>query len=483
MDSTIVVVGAGPSAIAAIWKLLSLKQRPIVIDIGLTAEDGTSWDRPGVPGKSGTVLKTLAGSDFMYRYPASTDVEYNFDGSVPISAALGGLSLVWGTNIQGVDDLWGDDASRRAEMRTSFGEVLRLMPHTGAKDGLDKVFSWPVDFAEETPISSRMRKVLTRVSAGKFIFGMSRNATRGTATGCIMCGKCLSGCPENLTFSGNAVIDGLIRSNAIDYRRGKVHKLVESTCGVEIHVESLNGDAQDEIIFADLVFLGAGAIASSLILMRSGLVDTRLTLDDSQVFYLPVFAWRDQADNSGTYALSQVCVESSEGLVDSKSFHLQLYETSESFPQRASTAFPRLSRLIPRQIFQRLMGGIGFISSDDSGKISIEDTGEVLKVELVENGKSKSRVYSVAVNLMGSFMRRGLLPLAPFVTVPNVGASYHVGALKNEDGLALDEMGRPHELSKIHVVDSASLPRIPAGPITLVSMANANRIVQNVVVP
>ena len=78
-----------------------------------------------------------------------------------------------------------------------------------------------------------------------------------------------------------------------------------------------------------------------------------------------------------------------------------------------------------------------------------------------------------------NLLKARLIPIISSVQIPNVGSSYHVGSLQDHLGKNLiSTEGRIDGANNVYVVDSASLPRIPVGPITVAAMINAVRIAE-----
>jgi hypothetical protein len=80
------------------------------------------------------------------------------------------------------------------------------------------------------------------------------------------------------------------------------------------------------------------------------------------------------------------------------------------------------------------------------------------------------------------FLKIGLFPIFPFVKIGEVGASYHVGGLKDTKGRrVLNDLGQADVNSNIYVVDSAGHYGAKPGPSTAINMARAAIIAKRVV--
>jgi ferredoxin len=470
------VIGSGPAGWAALDYLVSCGLKPTLIDIGNTDSSNFDFATPGTSSASAVAQKSRFGSKHMYSYPDSSDLTIKVEGTIPLSSALGGLSTVWGTNLQGFE--WPDKDSRiSSDFEESLSAIINKLPTTGSSDLLDEVYRWPVEFKSETNISKRADRILQRKLTNKeWVIGKARNATAGRTNGCISCGQCLTGCPVGVIYSTEQNVIDMQSSALIDTISGQVMRLGKSREGfweIEIldpHTENVS------TLTAKNVYLGAGSIASSIILVRSNLCDDEVFLDDTQVMYLPFLSFKDLSAKHTNFSLAQIFLETKSGLFQNNSLHISIYEHSESFRERAAKLFPKLAPLLPAFAFRRLMAGIAFLPADVSGKVQIKRTANGIEVSTVEPESLNKTVSTLFKRITPSLFQLGLLPLKIFSSSGNVGSSYHLGALKNSKGLLIGEDGQINGLTNLYLIDSCSLPKIPAGPITLGIMANSRRI-------
>lgn len=481
-SADVLIIGGGPSAFGALLGLVSAGIRPTLL-----SPQG-SWPGPSVdPGdssKSRLARKARFGSTEMYRYPRVAGAEFSVSGPVPVSAAPGGLSTVWGSNIQvfsGRDlDVWGPAAD---DMPASYSAILSSIPFQGADDGLSTRFPWPADFPGTQPLTSRVRGALARASrdlSTNVQVGVGRNATAPDGQGCIACGRCLDGCPEGVIFDAGPAIARLVREHDLPVVDGLAVGLSES--GESARVEFIDRcTLLSSSLTAGTVLLAAGSIASTSLLARSGLFPDAVDLDDTQVFYAPILPTRSPEPEHTSFTLAQMFVTGS-GAHGAPDFHLSLYESDTSFAQRAEGIVGPAARLVPQRAYRQLMAAIGFIPAAVSGRIVVSRRGpSLVTVTTRPNPASSSYVADVLRHLRGPMRRWGLHLLSPLAHVSDVGASYHVGhATSQGSGLVCVESGQVGASGVIRVVDGAALPVVPTGPVTLTIMANAHRIARGV---
>jgi len=477
-----VVIGTGPAGWASCLTLIQNGIKPLVLDIAGKDSDELKRFSPTTAASSGLAKKGSFGSTSMYNYPTSNKIYFENLDSIPLSSEMGGLSNVWGSNIQNLQEsqakAWGDEATNMFE---SITEILKEFPHSGKKDSLEEISAWPIDFPAETPNSPRMTKILNRYqklpSRTNWSIGQARNATSGINGGCIMCGKCLTGCPENIIFNTKLIFNQWINQDKIDFKRVYVTNLFKINDSWNISgIDPQNKKIVE--IQAAKVFLGSGAIASTVLLNRSKLIPSEVELSDTQVFYFPLLSYRDSAKDSGQYALAQVFVSSNDSDEITNAFHYSLYENSETIKDRISSIYPFLSKLIPNFFLKQILSGIGFIHPSKSGKIQISQEDPNIMVKGLKSSKIRKSIWRTYFTTLIDLIKVGLFPIPIFLS-PKVGSSYHVGSLKFHDSALIDLNGNISGLAGLYCIDAASLPLLPTGPTTLLIMGNSKRITKN----
>lgn len=480
----VMVVGGGPSAYGALLGLVAAGLRPTV----LTPQG--QWPRssedPGSSSKSGLARKARFGSTAMYRYPTEAGVGFEVAGPVPVSAVPGGLSTVWGSNIQVFSgrDLaaWGASAHG---MESAYRAVLESVPHQGAVDRLSDRFPWPVAFPGTQPLTPRVRRSLHRArgrASADVLIGLGRNATAPVGRGCIACGRCLDGCPEGVIFDAGPAIARLVVAHGLPVIDGVAVSVSEVGGGSSVEYIDRQSGARS-FVAADQVLLAAGSIATSALLVRSGLVPSDVSLDDTQVFYAPLLPTMGPERGQTSFTLAQMFVTGS-GSPRVLDFHLSVYESDPSFASRAEGLVGPLARLVPSRAYRQLMAAIGFIPTDVSGRIRVSlderSTRPDVVVSTEANPASAAYVREVIRTVRGPLREVGMHVISPLAQVSDVGASYHVGHLTSGGRSLIDvASGAVGSSASVRVVDGAALPIVPTGPVTLTMMANAYRIARD----
>ena len=237
------------------------------------------------------------------------------------------------------------------------------------------------------------------------------------------------------------------------------------------------------------MFLGAGAISSTAILMRSlGLYDREVRFSDSQYYTVSdaASALRPARQPRNCYhTLSQGFIEIFDKTISPFGLHLQVYSYNDHLDQILDHKLGVLKYLFPKNLLLgRFLLVQGYLHSDHSsaivGRLRREGGEDVFDLSELLNPETRPKIAQVLGKLTRHALSLGAAPLAPLLQVQEAGRGFHTGgsfpmAVDPGPGQT-DRLGRPHRASRIHVVDATVFPTIPATTITLTVMANAHRI-------
>ena len=494
-----VVIGSGPSSYAAILGLLEINITPTVIDIGLESK----IESQKLKDTSLNILgkKRLFGSDHMYFYPTeSLNLDLNFDQNVNfhLTGALGGMSTVWGSGLQPIN--FSDNSKIPEITRKGFQDaqldILRKIHYIFCADDLNEKYPWPEGNATDKffPTSKFFEKVLLKYSQRKnevrpLLIGRPRLAVKriGSVGGCVLCGKCLSGCPEGSILNSGEEIKKLVKQNKVKYVKGTVKQLVlKENEMVEVFFDS--EDNVEKSIMAEYLFLGLGPIATPALLLKSHLVNRPLIIKDNQVFYL-LFLKKFNILMRQKFALAQLVVtnltkSNDLAALQTEEFNLSLFEYSMDWKPRLEIILKKVRlnnaifQLLGSLLLRFFVSGIGFITTNDSGSFIMERTEKNrIKISVVKNVQTKSNItrrvkrIKTKLKLIGLY----LMPI-DLNKEPIVGAGWHLGSGLPMGGC--DEINWNSQLVKaksIYIIDATSLPEINPGSHTFTAMVNAYR--------
>jgi choline dehydrogenase-like flavoprotein len=525
---TYVVVGSGPSGVAAASALLDRGVPVTMLDVGVECEpDRTAvvramslveperWsqadrDRIAPPPSGGRLLplKRAFGSDFPY---ATGELEATTqDGtSCLMSYARGGLSNVWGgavlPNVR--EDLADWPVSPEA-LAPHYASVAELMPIASAHDELERIF--PFYTAPSAPLRpsrlaasllARMRGHRQELESAGFVFGQSRLAVSTEDTdkskGCRYTGLCLSGCPYLAIWNAAAALDRLCTRPNFTYRSGVLVQRVEPLPDgvVRVHTNTREGLRADEIIGRRVLLAGGPLSTTRIVIDSLRLYDRPLTLQFQPYFLLPMLAYDNAGDveSERIHTLAQIFVEVRDQRVSPHPVHLQVYTFNEFMRARANRVaalFGPFSGFVRGPLLGRLLAIQGYLHSSEAPSIIVTAKPDPARgrARLALTAQRDARVRRVIKQVVRKLRihRRsiGAVPLSSMITIGRPGDGNHVGGVfpirRYPSELETDLTGQLSRLPGVHLVDSTTLPSLAATTFTYTTMAHAHRIADSV---
>jgi ferredoxin len=464
----VAIIGAGPTGLAAaqaaldagfLVDLIDALNSPVPEDFKVSVKSSSSGS---------LAKKTKFNSSSMYEYPDEL-IHYADSLDLPISNSVGGLTSVWGANVWFPEpsEIGLKESDKTAYLKAQ-SEISRDLKTMGSQK-IASYFGLKVTGPVPQTLRTGFFEAKSTLVDDSTYLGSSFLAVDADA--CVECGRCLTGCPENAIFNAEDGWKELIIQNKVKHIDG-IALTIESDNSIII--QNSNG-VQRLAKNYDRIYVACGAIASASLLQRSSLIPKEVFLNDTQVFYLPFFSLRKQTDEQTRFTLAQLFYRSAE---IENGIHMSIYESSPDLKHRAKNKHPILATLVPNFIWKRVLAGIGFVSANSSGRIKIVLKNNISEVSTIENQNIRDKVKSIYFKEIRGFKGTGLIPISLGLTIPNVGASYHVGSLQNFLGDRLfNSCGEVSKERGIYVVDSSSFQKIPLGPITVAAMVNARRIV------
>ena len=514
------VIGSGPAGTACARALLRHGVRVTMLDVGDDLDPGrqalvtelsqrppSAWapeqvaiatDNPTIESRA-IPRKLLFGSDFFY----APDLPYWHTEAKGVAAttsfARGGFSVAWGAAMLPADDCdMADWPLKRKDLESSYRRVLGALPLSGVADRLATAFPLyhdrPAALAlprQAANLDADMGRAARPGPFSALLHGQARLAVQADDTperrGCYYCGICLSGCPINAIYTTADEIKRMSAQEDLHYLPGLVVETVKEVGqGVEVSFLRRADGTRGAMTF-DRVFLGAGAINSTRIIMRSrGIFGRTVRLKDSQKFVLPFLRWSgDTIQWPNINALASLFIEAKLPSLSDHWIHLQVSTVNDMVLKRLKIFPPersRARRLLLEPALSRLMIAWCSLHSDHSSQLelTLADKGSgspVLRMANAINPRTRAYVRQVSWALARAGLGFRTLFLAPFVTLSQPGAGCHYGGsfpMGKEGGA--DLLGRPLGMARTHLIDASTFPSIPATTIVLPIMANADRI-------
>ena len=517
-ELAVAVIGSGPAAAAAAHALCEVGVGVTVLDAGDRIEAGrmelfdelaraqpARWPpelarraRGGYRADIGHVPhKPAYGSLFSYALD-DPDLPIACEHADTLSSlAYGGLSNAWGAAILPFRqrDI-ADWPISLEELRTHYEAVLRFVPIAAERDELSDILPLYTDtpgalrgHPQGVALLAHLRRHAEALRTSGFSFGASRLAVvAGTtdARRCRYCGLCLYGCPYRAIYSSAHTLDALARDGKIDYRGGiYVDRLSEVGDSVAIDFHERRRPSERGRLTARRVFVACGPISSTRLMLESTERAQRVRLHDSQYFAIPMVTFRSTPVSVATQGntLAQVFVELQDARISRHTIHMQIYGYNDivrsALARRLAVGEAGLERAL-QPLLGRMVVIQGFMHSADSPGLELVCDAGGVRVRGDEKSAGGARVRRLTRRLAAHARLLGMAPVPGIAHVGVPGKSNHLGGSlpmrREPSALESDTLGRVPGWERVHVVDAAVFPSIPATTVTLSVMANAHRI-------
>lgn len=514
MTMRIAVVGSGLSGVACARALIRRGVHPVVIDAGVTLEAPVQaavermravapreWNNDDLElvrrnptlHQRGIPRKLAFGSDFIYAAHHGEGSIEGEDIKASTTLAKGGFSNAWGAAILPTADcdMTDDWPISSADLAPNYRAVLSWLPLSASDDGLAEPFPTYADSVgalDLPPQAVALKRDLAPVASQRVVFGQARLAVETAgARACRCCGLCLSGCVYGSIYSAADDIDRMVADGTVEYRPGFiVLEATEKGDSVCLVLRRCNTGQVEEMSF-DRVFLAAGAINSTRLVLRSlSAFDQPVEFKDSQKFLFPIFRRSaEPIQPRQMNSLSSLFIEMRLADLDDNWMHIQVSPISDFVLRRLRVDRSRLIGSALAPLLQRTVMAWASLHSRHSPALvgTLRRNGERTTFEFanarLERGRRSVAIATRQVARLAPRFRSLVVPLFTFMSAP--GASNHLGGslpMRRRPGHRLDTdlIGRPGGMTKVHVVDGAVMPSIPATTMALLMMANADRI-------
>ncbi|HUB71339.1 MAG TPA: hypothetical protein VL984_13035 [Acidimicrobiales bacterium] len=420
-----------------------------------------------------------------------------------VSGAYGGFSNVWGAQMMPFSSSsFRDWPVRASEMAPHYRAICDHVPVAGEHDDLAEIFPYAAAPQPLPLLAPRTVMVMGNYSRHRaslrrrgVIAGHSRLAMRPGA--CVRCGLCMTGCPHSLIYSASQTFDELRRRGRVHYRSGLLAYRVRETGGVP-YVLALEADSGRSVeLSADRIYLACGALGTTRLVLGSlGAVGHEVPLVESAQFIFPALSKRPAPDPTKLhgFTLGQFNVVvgyGPDGAFDSSQVaQVQFYPYNTA----VAAALPGLLQLksfcsLRTALLSRLTIGLGYLPSSASRKLAVKvpspPAGRLAPLQFYESGPAdeSGALGPVLRKLLSAAHMLDLWPVLPQVRMARPGMGYHFGgSFPHRPGNArvsrftTDRTGRLPEWRRVHLVDGAVFPTVPATTFVMTLMANAHRI-------
>ena len=476
-----VVIGSGISALGCIIGLLKSNKKILCIDgsenVSETFKDKNEKDfnfsEQNIPIKK-----------FHYKKKSQS----KFDPmDILESNSFGGLSNVWGASCLRYlkNDFDGWPISYR-NLKEYYEECESVMNVTHFHDQISnelEINPNKIDDKKLQLYSGFIKNFLNKKNdLENFVMGFSRVAINPD---CYKCGNCSFGCKDNYIFNTKDYLNKLIEDGIIDYKRNLILKrFIHKKEYIEL--EFTNSSSAK--ICTKKLFLGAGSIQTPKIILNSMEKKQKLTLQESQVFFIPCIYMEKSFNNDDD---SHTLVQAQFFYKDKIKYDLGKISYQIKYDPKLTLSllkkqFGFLHKLIPKFLIKRIFLIVGFIGSNYSTfHATIEKDNLELKISKDKENEKKIK-FEVLNQLKKLQNNVKFIVIKFFFKLGDFGQSYHLGGsvpmheaknyLKKENTLYSKTNGEISSFKNVFIIDSSNFTNIPAGSISLTVMANALRI-------
>lgn len=518
MQFDVIVIGSGPAGTSAALPLVKSGKKVLMLDWGNKSsnyvpsqshyhsresdEKQSNW----MIGKDLFSLKNNSAVSPKLRIPTLEYVFRDFDEKFSVnsdnffftgSMATGGLSNAWGAGVAALSpaQLIKEYGSAYREMLASYANVSPRLGISGCNaDELSTYFNvdrWADEGVELDELPKYiLGKYKIKRESSDVVLGRSRIAVLSKAKGnrkkCDSLGNCLWGCKNESIYSAKYEMRSLMGNSNFQVINGVAVTNIKSTeDGIYISCIDKSGD---EITFkAHSVFLGAGTLSTSKILVNSLAIrnsELRIQSCPTAAFLLFVPRFFGRKVSKSEFGLGQVSfkVKLTKELDGFGSFFgtqgLPLYEFVRHLPIGISSGARFLSSIIN----SCMVGNLFLPGTLSTSKMIVDERGDITLLGSYDDSYKKLG-SKAKVKLIKQFARMKccMVPFSFKFTEP--GACIHYASTfpisdSNEVGTCR-KTGEVVGLKNVYVVDGASLPSLSEKSHTLTIMANSDRIARD----
>lgn len=501
MNKEYIIIGSGPAGIAAAKALLARHVSVTMLDAGVELEPfrknlldklELQWDEKlyePLKHNINTInnIKLSFGSDFPYqKISQHFNIVTDKNTHCLPSFARGGLSNLWGayTAPYNADDLknW---PIKMSTLEPYYKQVMTILPINE---------NYQRSQQANLLLKNINQHITSLASAGFLIKPVHLSVHfegKETKNACFYCGNCQHGCPNSLIYSANDTLYQLLEHPKFTYIKDVVvKKIVEKENIVLISAHVLSSPNKMVTFEGERVFLAAGAIFSTAILLNSlGLFNHPILLKQSQHFMVPCLMKESvsNVENEKLHTLTQLALRLKNTNIALHPIHLQVYTYMDHYITHFRSIFKKiypLAKPLLKPIINRMLVIQGYFHSEDSPacELQLSQDATTLSLKKTDNtSNSRKKVASLNRYFTKHHRQLGFTPVSFMTKFSKILHSNHYGSsfpmqAGERTPMTTDLLGRPYGMQKTHVVDATIFPTIPAQAITFTVMANAFRI-------
>lgn len=481
----VAVIGSGPAAVGVLTALADRCPHARV----------TMFD-PGddIAPPDGNESKPSLYSRIRKRFGLTFPPPKTYFSDVPDKAAVDGKPRVWrARHFGGLSPFWGgvvlpysdrelaDWPISAADLAPHYRRMAEVMGVAGEPDGLNDYFGETFE-NRPAPKTGRVVRKLVRVceQTPEMVAGTARLAleTRsGQDSACTMCGRCMAGCPVGAIYeTSNDVRRFLTAFNEGMLVKERVLRFDPKTRAVET-----DGDWTGQPF--DRIYVAAGCLGSTEIVMRSHAIVDGPVMTDNTIFTFPIVylgrTSRERGD--GHSAMTQAIIGCLPRTGDRPFMKVQVYASFDYLWQYLLPAWLwPLFKPVGRMLRHRLFWARAYMDGTQSDQYPMR-LGRGLELKSRSGGDATGSVQGVLSALRSAlkgsgFMVPRLRPIRHQTSSHYTGTLPYGGTLQTVAGaVTIDRTGAV--APGVHVCDGSVFCSAPSNSPTFTIMANAHRTV------
>lgn len=478
MNKKILLIGSGPSSLSACIRLLEEENVQIYLvdgkDIDNLETEGCIYSKKN--------KNTQSRYKKLFKDNLDSSLQSEYEDAPRPSLQFGGYSTVWGGALNNIEEeyihYWKDVEQDLDSFIPNFKNIINFCSNSE---------KFTINNPQNLPIIEREERLIQRLKKIKnnnlsVDFSTIALSSKVNSNICEECGEYTWSCRSNSSWSSTSLFKELIDSNKIIYiKNTSVFKIEENkinnTCSI-----FTSKDQSHEIKF-DKVFVGAGAIGSSKIVLNSFEDITKVEIKTNDLISIPLINLSRKGKKRHTFTDLYIKYNTTK-----TNLFAQYYGYSDNLLNLSEGAVP-IVRYIKKLFkpFLQYAGGIFlYLDQDSSSTFSLEKEDEILVIKKGSNPK-KIELYKSIKSFILILLKARIICL-PLGIWRKYGKSNHYGAqfsmannVEETNNINSDNLGRIKKMNDVHFIDSSVLPVLSPGPITLIVMLNAYRIVNEAI--
>ena len=400
----------------------------------------------------------------------------------------GGLSQIWGASVFPMTDNelknWPLTAG---DLAPYYQAVTDMIGISGADDGLSDYFG----SASINRPATVMLNLCTRLSAAihgktletgvQFISGVARLALETRPdheTTCIFCGGCMSGCSRGSVYCSSKDFKRLKALGAIKNQIfGKVLSFDQALKSLQIRTDE--GTRTTEKF--DRIYLGAGCLGSSEIVMRSFNLLEGPVMRDTALFTFPLIdmgKWSMRDAPAGSQVLTNLVVGHVSQRFNGQMMQIQFYPSFEHLWRYYLPCWIWPIADWFGQVFKkRLLWGRLYLTEEKAARYGLRlNQKDEIELDLLDEGGGKYDARQVLNDLRVALKGTGFM--LPKIGPVRHATSSHYSSTFPYHGSMLDVPTSGEIAPGVYLCDSSVFSDAPSISPTLTIMANAWRMAE-----